>query len=102
MFTASAREMRNTRVASMKPMAHTSAGSEVPKIDTMSSASMMVGNEMNASTTRLMVESVHPPAIPAMNPVTTPSTKARMVATRASVSVVRAPWTSRDARSRPR
>ena len=83
--------MRNTRVASMKPMAQTSAGSEVPKIDTMSRASMMVGNEMNASTIRLITESVQPPAIPATNPVMTPRTKARMVAASASVSVVCAP-----------
>ena len=86
----------------MKPMAQMSAGSEVPKIDTMSRASMMVGNEMNASTIRLITESVQPPAMPAMNPVMTPRRKARMVAMSASVSVVRAPWTSLEARSRPR
>ena len=73
----------------------------VPKPDRMISAHIRFGTDRTTSATRENSMSIHPPKIVAARPVTTPMTKARMVASIARPMEMRPPYRMRENMSRP-
>ena len=88
---ATARERRKTRVESRSAIVTIRAVVPVPTIESTISAKIRVGKAIRMSMSLLMERSVHPPSVAAKKPIIVPTTKERMVVTKAMAMVLRAP-----------
>ena len=102
MSMATARDRRYTRVESSRAITTTSAGIDVPTTDSTIRAKIRVGNAIRISTKRLISWSTQPPTVAARKPQTIPTTKESAVIRKAMAMVLRAPYSRRENRSRPR
>ena len=102
MSAATARDSRNTRVASRVPITSTSTVMVDGSTDSTTSAKISVGMAISRSTPRDRHWSTQPPTTAATNPRMEPTVNDSAVARPAIVSVTRVPWIMRDSRSRPR
>jgi len=82
-------------------MASTALCNEGPRAAAKAMVKTMLGKAKNMSVTRMMTESMMPPANPANAPIAEPTTLASMTSRRASGSESRAPYRTRLSTSRP-
>src|SRR5262245_29740609 len=82
-------------------MARTTLAGCGPSAATIPSARRTAGKEKKTSIKRMSAWSVRPPAQPARSPSAAPTTSAASTEEKATSRDSRAPWTSRDRRSRP-
>ena len=97
-----ARTVRLTTGVNRAPMVTMMIAVPLPNSDRIRIDVMMIGRASSTSMRRMMISSVRPRQKPAMRPMMPPHSSARMVASGAMMSTVRAPAMVRANTSRPR